>query len=61
MRVIALASLLLVATVGTPLSAAEPTSGGIADWPYYGGDAGGSRYSPLTQINKSNVAELKVA
>ena len=61
MRVVALASLLLVAAVGTPLSAAEPTPGGIADWPYYGGDAAGTRYSPLTQINKSNVAELKVA
>jgi quinoprotein glucose dehydrogenase len=61
MRVVALASLLLVAAVGTPLSAAEPTRGGIANWPYYGGDAGGSRYSPLTQIDKSNVAELKVA
>ena len=33
----------------------------IADWPYYGGDAGGSRYSRLTQIDKSNVAKLKVA
>jgi quinoprotein glucose dehydrogenase len=33
----------------------------VADWPYYGGDAGGGRYSPLTQINKSNVAELKIA
>jgi len=43
------------------LSAAEPTDGGIADWTYYGGDPGGSRYSPLTQINKSNVAELKAA
>jgi quinoprotein glucose dehydrogenase len=61
MRVLALASLLLVAVVGLPLSAAEPTNGEIADWPYYGGDAGGSRYSPLTQIDKSNVAELKVA
>jgi quinoprotein glucose dehydrogenase len=61
MRVVALASLRLVAAVGTPLSAAEPTRGGIANWPYYGGDAGGSRYSPLTQIDKSNVAELKVA
>ena len=61
MRVVALASLVLVAAVGTPLSAAEPTPGGIADWPYYGGDAGGSHYSPLTQIDKSNVAELKVA
>src|SRR6516165_3277360 len=61
MRAVALASLLLVAAVGVSLSAAEPTSGEIADWPFYGGDAGGSRYSPLTQINKSNVTELKVA
>ena len=61
MRAVALASLLLVAAAGVPLSAAEPTSGEIADWPFYGGDAGGSRYSPLTQINKSNVTELKVA
>ena len=61
MRAVALASLLLVAAVGVPLSAAEPTDGGIADWTYYGGDPGGSRYSPLTQINKSNVAELKAA
>jgi len=60
MRVLALASLLLVAAVGLPLCAAEPTNDEIADWPYYGGDAGGSRYSPLTQIDKSNVAELKV-
>jgi len=61
MRAVALASLLFTAAVGVPLSAAEPTDGGIADWTYYGGDPGGSRYSPLTQINKSNVAELKVA
>jgi quinoprotein glucose dehydrogenase len=31
------------------------------NWPYYGGDAGGMRYSPLTQINPANVAKLKVA
>jgi quinoprotein glucose dehydrogenase len=31
------------------------------NWPYYGGDAGGMRYSPLTQINLANVAKLKVA
>ena len=61
MRAVALASLLFTAAVGVPLSAAEPTDGGIADWTYYGGDPGGSRYSPLTQINKSNVTELKVA
>lgn len=31
------------------------------DWPYYGHDAGGMRYSPLTQINRDNVSHLKVA
>jgi glucose dehydrogenase len=31
------------------------------DWPYYGGDAGGTRYSPLKEINRSNVTRLKVA
>jgi quinoprotein glucose dehydrogenase len=31
------------------------------DWPFYGHDAGGTRYSPLTQINRENVANLKVA
>jgi quinoprotein glucose dehydrogenase len=61
MRAVALVSRLLIAAAGASLSAAEPIDSGIADWPYYGGDAGGSRYSPLTQINKSNVAKLKVA
>ncbi len=31
------------------------------EWPSYGGDAGGSKFSPLTQINRANVAKLKQA
>ena len=31
------------------------------DWPYYGFDAGGSRFSPLEQINRTNVNELELA
>ncbi len=31
------------------------------DWPVYGHDAGGARYSPLTAINRRNVAGLEVA
>jgi quinoprotein glucose dehydrogenase len=31
------------------------------DWPVYGHDPGGMRYSPLTQITRENVAQLKVA
>ena len=30
-------------------------------WAYYGQDAGGMRFSPLRQINRENVAKLKVA
>jgi quinoprotein glucose dehydrogenase len=32
-----------------------------SDWPTYGNDPGGMRYSPLSQINRENVAKLKVA
>jgi quinoprotein glucose dehydrogenase len=35
--------------------------GPIAEWREYGGDKGGSRYSPLTQIDPDNVADLEVA
>src|SRR6185436_21195687 len=38
------------------------TSGPPAsDWPAYGRDPGGSRFSPLKQINRANVKNLKVA
>src|SRR5580692_5245251 len=40
------------------ISAQETPDGG---WPYYGHDAGGMRYSPLTRINRDNVSKLKVA
>src|SRR2546422_7630635 len=31
------------------------------EWRHYGGDPGANRYSPLDQINRSNVKRLKVA
>ena len=31
------------------------------DWPVYGGQSAGDHYSPLTQINRQNVAGLRVA
>ncbi len=42
------------------LSAAHPV-GHQGDWPYYGRDPGGQRFSPLTIINRSNVAKVKLA
>ena len=32
-----------------------------ADWPAYGGGAESIRYSPLAQINRDNVRDLRVA
>ena len=31
------------------------------DWPFYGGDQGGTKYSPLADVNASNVARLQAA
>jgi quinoprotein glucose dehydrogenase len=42
-------------------SAVVDTSGPTASWPEYGGDKGGLRYSPLTQITRDNVDRLRVA
>src|SRR5213595_431097 len=52
---IGLASALLC--LGAPTTA-SPAS---VDWPAYLGDKGRSLYSPLQQINRSNVAHLKIA
>ncbi len=40
------------------LTAASPHDD---DWPVYGHDAGGTKYSPLDQINRQNVKNLQVA
>ncbi|MBM3811978.1 MAG: pyrroloquinoline quinone-dependent dehydrogenase [Acidimicrobiia bacterium] len=39
------------------LAAALPAQ----EWPYYGGDAGGMKYSSLKQITPANVSKLRVA
>jgi quinoprotein glucose dehydrogenase len=31
------------------------------EWPVYGGDAGATRFSPLSEIHRNNVAQLSVA
>lgn len=40
---------------------ARTSSGTVLDWPAYNGQAAGDHYSVLTQINQSNVHQLKVA
>src|SRR5882724_11853421 len=43
--------------VSLALSQSRPSH----EWPVYGGNSEGTRYSPLKQINRSNVTRLKVA
>ena len=52
----AIAALLMIAT-----SAIAADQGAPVEWPFYGNDQGGQRYSPLTQINRDNVTNLKCA
>jgi quinoprotein glucose dehydrogenase len=40
---------------------ASAALGQTLQWPTYGNDSGGTRYSPARQINRSNVAKLKQA
>ena len=43
------------------LAVAAPAALSQGDWPAYGYDQNGQRYSPLSQINTKNVADLKLA
>ena len=45
--------------VAPPLTAQQGAKNGA--WRYYGGDSGTTKYSPLDQINATNVKELKIA
>ena len=50
-----------ILTIASIALAASPSFDSADDWPSYGHDPGGMRYSPLTQINRENVSKLKVA
>ncbi|MCH2169461.1 pyrroloquinoline quinone-dependent dehydrogenase [Myxococcota bacterium] len=50
------ASLMLALPPGSALHAGGPDS-----WPFVGGDPGNRRWSPLDEIDRSNVAQLEVA
>src|SRR5882762_10258533 len=49
---------LFFAVMASGLRAQSTTAG---EWPAYGRDAGGGRYSPLRQVNDGNVARLAPA
>jgi quinoprotein glucose dehydrogenase len=55
-----LAASLGAAFVMTSMGGAQTTTAG-GGWPVYGGDRASSRYSPLDQIHRGNVARLEIA
>jgi quinoprotein glucose dehydrogenase len=56
-RIIWLAAVLFACGPGEPVD----LNGPVADWPEYGGDKGGLRWSPLDQITPANVDRLEIA
>ncbi|MGH9581510.1 MAG: PQQ-binding-like beta-propeller repeat protein, partial [Bryobacteraceae bacterium] len=52
---------LLFFAVAGALFICQPGKSATKDWPAYGHDGAGTRYSPLAQINRKNVSRLKVA
>jgi quinoprotein glucose dehydrogenase len=52
-------AMLLAAAVSAALAARQPRA--MQEWPVYGGDPGGTKASPLSDIDRSNVSTLAVA
>ena len=52
---------MLLCTVLSAQTTRRTTSSKDSEWPNYGNDPGGMRYSPLTEINSENVSKLQVA
>jgi quinoprotein glucose dehydrogenase len=63
-RTILMLAVIIAAVAGLrnlPIGADAVQDAVTADWPAYGRDPGGSRFSPLSQINHDNVGHLEVA
>ncbi len=52
---------LLAALAVTAAASNEPAPPPIQEWPVYAADAGASHYSPLTDLDRTNVARLRPA
>lgn len=51
----------VVLSLALPLCLIAQNGAMNGEWAHYGGDAGGTKYSPLEQINPSNVSQLQIA
>jgi quinoprotein glucose dehydrogenase len=53
--------LLLIGCCLLSLLRAQQGAPKTGEWPYWGGDSGSTRYSPLDQINETSVRNLRIA
>ncbi len=62
-RKVFLSCVVLCVTAASVFAAGQSkvTTAADSDWRYYSGDNGSTKYSPLDQINRNNVSQLKVA
>lgn len=51
----------LTGLLGVLSGCTEPNGSGMVEWPAYGGDPGGMKYSPIADIRRDNVARLTLA
>jgi quinoprotein glucose dehydrogenase len=58
---LAAAGIALAVACGEGETQAPARHGPAQDWPAYGGDDGGMRYSPLVEITPANVSRLRLA
>ncbi|HYM22426.1 MAG TPA: hypothetical protein VEU08_04445, partial [Vicinamibacterales bacterium] len=61
MRIAALVAVLGVAATLLPRAVAQQPSPAAGDWPMYRHDLAGTGFSPLTQVDPSNVGTLAQA
>jgi ABC-type branched-subunit amino acid transport system substrate-binding protein len=53
--------LLLIASIAGAIPLVAQFGAKNGEWRVYGGEEGSTRYSPLDQINRDNVKDLKIA
>src|SRR5262245_50651009 len=61
MRTVLVSIVSVAVWLGVSVSVAAQQGAKAGQWPNHSGDKGSTKYSPLDQINKNNVRNLKVA
>jgi quinoprotein glucose dehydrogenase len=59
--VLAACAVAVIASIGNAVDAQSKSAAASNEWPTYGHDPDGTRFSPLTQLTPGNVGQLEVA